>query len=216
MNVAIRVSVPFADLDKFCDLIRSQCTSCIIYEHQSSRVHIHGLIKGCKVSTDTLKNYVKRSLAVTSFPKTDWSFKTQFEGGDIDDRFITYMSKGILDPVFLHNCDDESIAILKSKWVPVVKQRKAEMVQYKLKIENPRESKIRQNEMMDMVKQRCSELGYKRGRPVLEIIRQVVYVENRTIVGRYKLRDFYDYVVSDTDHEKFLDNMEKIILFKEI
>jgi len=216
MNYAIRIAVPFADLDKFCDLIRSQCASCVIYEHKASRVHIHGLIKDCKVSTDTLKNYVKRALNVTTFPKTDWSFKTQYEGGDVNDNFITYMSKGVLEPAFVYNFDDATIAMHKSKWVPIVKTRKAEMVQYKLKIENPREAKIRQNEMMDMVKQRCAELGYTKGRPVLEVIRQVVYVENRTIVGRYKLRDFYDYVLADVDIKTFLDSMEKIISFKEV
>lgn len=216
MNVAIRITQTYEELRSFFDQVRTVSSACAVYQHSASRDHVHAIIKDCKVSTDTLKNYVKRALGVTTYPKSDWSFKTIHEGGSIDDNFITYMSKGTLEPVYQFGYQPSDLDMLKSKWIPIVKTRKSEMVQYKIKVENPRESKIRQNELMDMVKRRCQESNAKRGRPVLEIIRQVVYVEHRTIVGRYKLRDFYDYVVSDTDKESWLDNMEKIISFKDI
>ena len=69
---------------------------------------------------------------------------------------------------------------------------------------------------MDMVRQRCHENNIKRPREILEVIRQVVYVEHKTIVGRYKIRDFYDYVMGNMDSERWLDNMEKLISFREV
>jgi len=216
MNYAIRITASFKELETFVTLIRSQCSSCVIYEHEASRVHIHGFLKDCKVSTDTLKNYVKRALNVTTFPKNDWSFKTIHEGGDVDDNFITYMSKGILEPVFVHNYDPVAISMFKSKWVDIVPRKKREMVQYKLKVENPREAKIRQNELMDMVLQRCRETSANQPEQILEIIRQVVYIEHRTIVGRYKMRDYYDYVMGWYRPETWVQSMQKIILIRDI
>lgn len=148
MNLAFRISNSYQDLEPFVAKLSVQCTKLIIYQHQANRVHIHGLAIACKVSTDTLKNYVKSSLGVTSYPKTDWSFKTIHDGKPVGDEFIIYMSKGTLEPMYNLGYESEYIQSLKSKWVD---KPKKELVQYKIKVENPREAKIRQNELMDMV-----------------------------------------------------------------
>lgn len=217
MNYAIRITNAYQELASFCDQVSNHCDKIVIYEHHANRVHIHGLLVNCKVSTDTLKNYVKRSLSVTSYPKSDWSFKTIHEGNPVDDNFIIYMSKGCLQPQFYKGYTIDELELYRNKWVERSDYvRKKTLVQYKLKYENPKESKIRQNEMMDMVRQRCRENGIIRPREVLEVIRDVVYRECRTVVGRYKLRDFYDYTMSDVNPEGFMKDMEKIIYFKEV
>lgn len=215
MNIAFRITETFDNLRALCDLLQGNCSAVVIYEHDATRVHIHGLIKECKVSSDTLKNYVKRSLGVTTFPKSDWSFKTLHEGEPVGDGFITYMSKGVLQPRFVYGYTDEQIEHYKLKWIPKETKRRS-LTQYKIKVENPKEAKIRQNEMMDMVKQRCKEKNISRPRDILEVIRDVVYRECKTVVGRYKIRDFYDYVTSDINEKAWLDNMEKLISYKEL
>lgn len=217
MNYAIRVSNSYDDLKAFCDQLVSCCDKVIIYEHNATRVHIHGLLMNCKVSTDTLKNYVKRALGVTTYPKTDWSYKTIHEGHPVDDNFIIYMSKGVIEPRFVTGYTTEEIEQYRLKWVDRSDYvKKKTLTQFKLKYENPREAKIRQNEMMDMVRQRCKDKNVRTSREILEVIRDVVYRECKTVVGRYKIRDFYDYVTADIKEEQWLDNMEKLISFREV
>lgn len=216
MNIAFRITNSYLELSAFCDKLTKHCDKLVVYQHDTTRTHIHGLILNCKVSTDTLKNYVKHALGVQSYPKTDWSFKTEHKGNPVSSDFITYMSKGSLQPSMQFGYTIEELEHYKSLWVDIVPKRKREMVQYKLKLENPREAKIRQNELLDMVKQRVKESGLKQPRDILQAIRQVVYVEHRTIVGRYKIRDFYDYVLADVCPETWEDQMIKIISFKEV
>lgn len=217
MNYAIRISYSYEQLKPVFVKLQECTDRLVVYEHQANRVHVHGLLINCKVSTDTLKNYVKRTLGTESVPKSDWSFKTLFEGNPVDDNFIIYMSKGDLQPAHVHNYELECLEQYRLKWEnrsDYVKKKTRDMVQYKLKIENPREAKIRINVMMDMVKQRVKENGLKRPRDVLEVIRQVVYIECKTVVGRYKIRDFYDYVMADADKDTWLANMEKLISYE--
>lgn len=217
MNIAIRVTNSYEDLRSFCDQLVTCCDKVVIYEHEASRVHIHGLLINCKVSTDTLKNYVKRALSVNTYPKSDWSFKTLHEGNPVNDDFIIYMSKGSIDPVMVKGYTVDEIQLFKSRWVTKTDYRaKKSLTQYKIRVENPKEAKIRQNEMMDMIKKRIYEQKIKQPREILEVIRDVVYKECKTIVGRYKIRDFYDYVTAEVREQQWLDNMEKLISFREV
>ena len=202
--LCIRITNTYTQLSDFCKRLIPVCDKVVIYEHEASRVHIHGLLINCKVSTDTLKNWIKKDLKVSAYPKSDWSFTV-----GQDDGFITYMTKGLLNPKFVHGYTDEFLEAKRTSWVPVEK-RKAEKTQYKLKSENPTEAKFRQNELMQMVKDRCKANDWSSMDQILTCIRQVVYVEHKTIVGRYKIRDFYDYVLSDLDPKTWLREMEKI------
>lgn len=207
---AIRITKSFNDLTEFFPKLDLVAERYVWYEHTvPNNIHVHGLVVGCTVSTDTLKNYIRKS--VGNMKSTEWSFKSA------DDlNFITYMSKGNLSPVIAKGFASEEIVELTSKWVSMETKKKS-MVQYKIKVENPTQAKIRQNELMDMVKQRCKEKGITRPRDVLEEIRQVVYVEHKTISGRYKIRDYYDYVLgSQVSPERWLDNMEKLISVRDI
>lgn len=208
---AIRVSKPYSEFKEFFNKLDQVTEKYVFYEHNvPNNIHIHGLIVGCTVSTDTLKNYIRKD--VGNMKSTDWSFKSAE-----DFNFITYMSKGNLSPVVVKNISDEEILNYKSKWV-TVETKKRTMTQYKLKIENPQQAKIRQNELMDMILQRVREshddLEFKPHK-VLEVIRQVVYIEHRTIVGRYKIRDYYDYIMGHAKPELWIHSMEKILYFKD-
>lgn len=206
---AIRITKSLSEFTEFFNKLDQVTDKYVFYQHDvPNNVHLHGLLVGCKVSTDTLKNYIRKD--VGNMKSTDWSFKAAD-----DFNFITYMSKGSLSPVAVKGFESEELTEYMSKWVTVEK-KKRNLTQYKLKIENPQQAKIRQNELMDMVLQRCKEKGISHGAPVLEVIRQVVYVEHKTIVGRYKIRDYYDYVVGNgLNTELWIKSMEKLIYFRD-
>jgi len=205
---AIRITKPYSEFKTFFEKLDQVTERYVFFQHDvPNNIHIHGLIVGCQVSTDTLKNYIRKD--VGNMKSTDWSFKTAN-----DFNFITYMSKGSLSPVAVKEFASEEISEYMSKWV-AVESKKRSMTQYKLKIENPTQAKIRQNELMDMVLQRCSENGYTSADDILECILQVVYIEHLTIICRYKIRDYYDYVIGRSQPKNWVDSMRKIIYFKD-
>lgn len=121
MNIAFRVSEPAERLVSFYDQIKSSSSDLIIYEHKASQIHIHGLIIDCKVSTDTLKNWIKKALGIKAYDKSKWSFKTEYKDKDnevhpVDYNFITYMAKGSLIP-YLTTVSEDIIEKYKNDWI---------------------------------------------------------------------------------------------------
>lgn len=219
----IRVSRTYDELSKtpkkdecFIKKLSDACDVCVVYEHEAdesvNRTHIHAYVENPKVSTDTMKNWVKKTLGVTAFPKNDWAFPVANDRG-----FITYLTKGKLTPKFVKGISDDEIRTLKAAWVdqPVKKGK----VQYILKVENPAQQKLRQTEMVDEIRRRVndykgeeSEGKYDPSR-VVKIIKQVVVIENHTVCGRYKFRDYYDTVMA---HESpfFENQMISFVTYK--
>lgn len=116
MNIAFRVSEPSQKLTGFYDQLAKVSTHLIVYEHSASQVHIHGLVVDCKVSTDTLKNWIKKHLGIKAYDKSKWSFKTEYESKPVDYNFITYMSKGKLEPVF-NTLPMSEVDGYKNQWI---------------------------------------------------------------------------------------------------
>lgn len=202
--LSVRLSFSYDRLVVTFDKIKDVCDKVVVYQHDATRVHVHALVTGLRVSTDTLKNWVRKD--VGQVPKTDWSFTAAQNDG-----FITYMSKGCLTPLFVKGYEDSYLEDLKSKWVDQPKKGK-QLTQYRLKIENPQEQKKRQEDMIKEIVLRYKESGDDIKDPdpsvLITLIRQVVLVENRTVLGRYKLRDYYDSVLAHAAPEKWTRQME--------
>lgn len=220
----IRVSRTYDELSKtpkkdesFIKKLSDACDVCVVFEHEAdetvSRTHIHAYVENPKVSTDTMKNWVKKTLAVTAFPKTDWTFV-----GATDRGFITYLTKGKLTPCSVKGISKEEIDTLKAAWVdqPPAKGK----IQYKLKIENPQEQKMRQAEMVAEIRRRihtdapADDMGYHNPRHVLNIIIAVVVKQNNTVCGRYKIRDYYDTVMMLENSSHHANAMENFVGFR--
>lgn len=207
--IAFRVTRSFSELEAFITKLSHSSTRLLVYEHESSRIHIHGLITDCTVSTDTLKNWIKNVLDCKQFPKSDWSFITQDKKGrDVDDNFIIYMSKGVLQPRFVHGYTDDEIEQYRLQWKPPVKVK----TQYVIKLEKPAEAKKRQIDMIDEIVRRVDSERLVVTEDIVKVICDVVYRENHTIVGRYKIRDYYDMVMYRSQPDAFIRQMSNLCL----
>lgn len=193
MLYACRVSRAFEELVSFWDKIDTQL---IVYEHTAddevNRTHCHFLLE-TTVSTDTLKNWIKQALDLKVFPRTDWSFKTTYKDDDdevhpVDFEFITYMSKGNLDANLCQGFDETQLESYKSKWKPTKKYKG--LKQFKLISEKPETQRQRVATMLQPV----IDANHHTYRDILDHILQVIKRE-RIVVGRYKIRDYFDYVV---------------------
>lgn len=109
MDYAGRVHCDISEQDVIIQGLKARCDSIIVYRHEDTlHHHIHCLMKGVKCSYDTLVNVVKR--AIPGAKKDKYSFKT-----GANDDFISYMSRGELDPVFNYGFSEDLISEKKSK-----------------------------------------------------------------------------------------------------
>jgi len=131
----VRISYPYDRVKEALAKIANESASFVVYEHNDKveNVHIHFLSVGPKISTDTMKNYIRQ--CVGKVDKTKWSFKTA-----TDMNCITYMTKGTLDPVFQKGFTQEELIEYRGKWVDSKSASKAlktspKITQYRLAME---------------------------------------------------------------------------------
>lgn len=103
-----RVHCDLQEQDAVIKGLKAKCDKLIVYRHDTTRPHIHFLMTEVKCTYDTLVNVVKR--AIPGATRDKYSFKA-----NANDDFISYMSKGKLDPVFNEGFGSELIADKKSK-----------------------------------------------------------------------------------------------------
>jgi len=157
-HYAIRIRRSYDSLISFCEYLNRVCDKWAVFEHPlDGNIHIHGLLLGCKVGTDTLKNNIKKALGLTTFPAADWSFKTSYKDSftkqvfDITeesaDRYITYCTKGIYTAKASKGFLPEYVEERRLAWVTPANNLKGlspkDKVTYKLINETPAQKKKR-------------------------------------------------------------------------
>jgi len=196
-----RMTAPFATQTEAITMIAEKCVKVLVYEHneETSRIHIHMYLVGCQVSTDTLKNYFKRSGFKGG--NKDWSFKLSR-----DDGCITYMTKGIYDPSFVKGYSDEELAEYKARWEhrnPVIKGKVQSKLTFVVK-ETQAQSKKRKNDLLEEMIKLLPE--HTSDDIIVNTIIKVLNA-NQTIFSRYSVRDYYDTIKGRVDTQRFVDTM---------
>lgn len=194
-DYAVRISRPSCDLSGVYDRISGVSTLLVVYEHPDvSNVHVHMLILGCSVGTDTLKNYVRKELG-TVLAK-DWSFKAK-----ANKDFIAYMSKGKYDPVHMYGIGSDEIAIYKAQGYDkkhfrleggklvkpvkaVVKKTKRELIEVMVANINP------------------DATTYE----VVKGVRKVL-VDHNEVIGSYKVLEYVDAFLMYGNEHRWIDNL---------
>lgn len=223
MLYAVRISRSYDELKQFFDMLSDQ-RMLVVFQHDSddeiSRTHVHALVD-TDTPTDTMKYWIKKTLQVDKFPKTDWSFKTTYKNASdtdvpIDLDFITYMSKGNLSPV-RYQCIDGSVIQAKiDAWVPLVKKTSKMLFQYKTVSEKPEVARKRQTDMLDPIIKYFEDNPHEvTGRAVIAQIVKTIR-EQKLVAGRYKIRDYYDYIVANLTktslHKEWIDDIYRMCI----
>lgn len=118
MKLAIRLHTEWTEtlIPFFEELDKS-----VVYEHNAdeevNRTHIHALIE-TELSTDTLKLRIRKCLGYKP-TRSDWAFSEKVGKPltPVEDRFITYMSKGTLQPKYLKGFTQDECDKYKALWV---------------------------------------------------------------------------------------------------
>jgi len=119
-NFAFRISLPYGECsEKVLEYLEPLSDKLVIYEHEAdddvSRTHIHGLIMDCSRSDDTLRNNLFK-VNYTKNYELKSTYKTKNGVYPVDAKYITYMSKGHLDPKYCKGFTEEEIAAYKAQW----------------------------------------------------------------------------------------------------
>lgn len=115
--------VPPQDLLSFLQSVADKCEKLIVYRHpkeEAEREHIHGLCYNTTLSEKVFREWCNRKLKLEKSNKS-YSVGTTFgKNIKISDltyiTYITYMSKGKHDPLYVKGFPDEDIAELKHQW----------------------------------------------------------------------------------------------------
>lgn len=223
MNYAFRVTESYDNLSKFVDDLAGVSEKLAVYEHSEpdKRTHIHGYVEGVTVSTDTLKNWIKKALNVKAFPKSDWEFATKISKGTkagqvVDQDSLVYFHKGKYPLKFNKGFTEEFIKEQHSKsYTPTEYVGKSVKTQYKLVCENSSQKKIRENDLIKLMIDKAKvhkQWALNRDTAIIESIKDVL-VETKTICGVYKAVDYYDTICarewSGTWFNQFANILEK-------
>jgi len=200
MNYHIRLTQPYSILEVFFRHL--QCESLVVYQHNADdevkRTHVHALVKGSTVQATTMKARLTKLCGV--WKKEDWAFTTSYVSGEerlpVDDKLITYMSKGILEPSLVVGFTDEFIEIMRSQWVA------------------PKVKKATKSTYDDLVKEVLTLTPFGTASE-FEIINNVIAVCNKhnVVCGRYKIRDIYDTVLRRQNPLAFSSRIHDMCVF---
>lgn len=205
MSYAFRITSSYSSLLPFVKRMADVCDVLAVYEHSADvsikRTHIHGYCEGLTVSTDTLKNWVKKALGVKTFPKTDWEFAEKIskgvdKGKPVNRNALVYFHKGKYPILFSKGLSEEEI---QEKHKVSYSPENLVKVEYKLvKQENPQERKKRHWDLMkDMVKEyEKGNGGYFDYERAVRIVVQVLK-SNQLLISEYKVKE---YVLSIMGH----------------
>ena len=202
MSIFIRITRAYEQVKQWVDKVADNSVSIIVYEHtgeKTKKVHIHMLVEGCKVSTETLKRWLSTG-PMDQYVRSDWSFKEKYDSKPVDRGCITYMAKGHLEPVFARNIDQQVIYELKNKWV-----------EYK-KDDKPDTNKATQFEMLLEMVNCVKDNGVNLCEisAVFRVISQTLR-KYRVVTSLYKMRDYYDSIRLYMEHHSVHDDFCNLI-----
>nr|WPR18776.1 MAG: hypothetical protein [Chemarfal virus 221] len=195
-NYAIRISRSASVLSKVFEKMKTTGEMFVAYEHpEEGNVHCHMLLMGCSVSTDTLKNYIKKEIG--NVERTEWSFKS---GADKD--FISYMSKGKYDTVYVSGITADEVAVYKAKGY----DKKAIRLEGGHLVKPIKEGlKKTKRELIELMLTKV-EVANVSTLELLKVIRSVL-MQNNEVLGNYKVMDYLDALMMYGDKHRWLDNM---------
>jgi len=149
----VRLTHSYEVAQRVVGLWAMRCDKLLAYEHVGSKtgkVHIHLSLLGTNVDKKQLRNIANETKLPVS--GNEWC---SFKAWDRKDEYITYMSKGQLDPKYNKGYAEEFIKQCKDKWVEPHTYVKADTTDnYLGKFDNFLFEKIPAGEILDFYRLR--------------------------------------------------------------
>lgn len=215
MSYFVRIHLTKEQLLPAIPILESVCERIIAYEHSEdiTRIHCHLILTSVTVSTDTLKNYIRKHCPVP--PRAGnkyWSFK---QANDTHGA-ITYMSKGKYDPFVMKGFTQEEVEDSKGRWVertPETSSKYQTRLQYVVR-ETPSQAKKRKNDLIIEMIAEINETNVARNS--FETIKVIIHVlnSNSVVFGRYTVRDYYDTIQARVNTDSFATQMDYFCAYK--
>ena len=206
--LACRVSRVFNDVSSAMQRIADNSDRIIVYAHNEGceRPHIHFLIENPQISTDTIKNWIKKDLNTKIFCKTDWSFKQTFgDNQDVNYGYISYMTKGKYEPVFQKGFTESEIKEYKDAWKNPAPKTK-NLVQQKLK-----QKELTYRDIVNITIENLN--GSSHPESICQELNKVLIANDR-FIGRYKFRDLVDSISARQDNVGWVGQMVSFCRFQ--
>jgi len=193
----LRLTLPWLDASGVILRIAEQCESIIVYEHSEGceRPHIHALIQDLKRSYDTVSGWMKSVCPARS----DRSLGTSYgkEKKPIDLGFISYMSKGKYDPVFVKGISEQEIVERKAQgyYQPITNDFIDVALENGKLVKKVSPSKKLQIDMLEEMRAEIGDVDYDSltDERIYKVIRKVCMANHYYLPrGLYKLMEFRD------------------------
>lgn len=121
---SVRITLPFSDVSGAVRAWALKADSLLCYEHvgaMTEKTHVHLLLMGCSQTTERLKQ-IARTTGVDGKGNEFWSFKTKSKRhgpitADTAPKYITYMSKGTIQPSYIKGYELDYLEQLRGQWV---------------------------------------------------------------------------------------------------
>lgn len=225
------VARQFSELSSLCEYLKAKCTRSLGREHEAdpegtpngiNRTHCHFMLLDYKHTKQALSKFLN-SIGLVGSDNfgilTLWPEKKEPYDEHILNRYIL---KGIpYDASRTHYEGYEETYIRttiddfhNNREEPTARKKVKSLIQYKIKVENPKEAKIRKadfvKECIKRLKDGKSEEQYKYilsdDAKVFNTIGNLLDEYNE-VIGNYKVLDYYDTIIRQEGRGKWLDAM---------
>lgn len=210
-HYAARLSLPHHDVSGVLAMWADKCSAMVVVQHEMdeevSTTHVHIAMRDCQYATvEPLKRIFRKEIATEAKGNGLWSFKTW----DGNQTYLTYMSKGELDPVYLKGyiTPTNDWEVIKGAWVtPKVEEKKPNKVVILKAVHDYFANKADK----DLFGR--PEKGFEKLIPDMDIfscIRRYL-IDNDQPLGLYKVVDLYDAFLMFYDKDRFLYNCRNVL-----
>lgn len=217
-NYAPRVSLPYNDMSGVITVWANACARVAVFEHEADEevntTHIHMIMIDCKYATaEALKRDFYKLIDTDRKGNELWAWSHK-KHPNPDIKFLKYMSKGHLRPVFVKDISPAEIEEHRALWVeekritpdatsatPVKKLTKYEVI---MKVKNYFDEKAQKDLFGNILPYEVDDES------ILACIRRVL-LDNFQPLGLYKVMDIYDGYVMVSNKTKFIHNCLNVL-----
>lgn len=228
-NFAFRVTSSYDVTVEHLAPLYELCDKVAVYEHSQAtktargNTHIHAVLIGCSKGEDTIRNRFFKG----KYQSADYELKTKYEVKvgimkvkrkyDVDEKYVTYMSKGVLDPMFFKGFTQEEIDAYKAQWI----SHTSEVVEVTDKKQEKAKKPVNRYEVCQEIVARHLPKRRKHDFGVdvfwdyedYEIVDAIILYgnEQHMFINEYAVRDYFDCIVMRQRPQRYRENVLHLI-----